>query len=208
MFVIMNLNFKRCSIKEFFSSEVPDVKFPFKNLYDDKDRKIPIICLSAPFRSDEHKKLYEEYKSSGFPLLGSSSYSEFPGELQNPYEDTYHKSHADNYETMVKAGMYCFREPHKYFKIKQPSPHMLMASQSNTLAKKEIPAVIHKDGTARVQLVEKNNISVLRPILEEWYERTSCPMLLNTSLNIKGKPIVNDWNDASEFEKKYKVAVF
>ena len=66
----------------------------------------------------------------------------------------------------------------------------------------------HVDGTARVQLVEKDNVSVLRPILEEWYEKTGCPMLLNTSLNIKGQPMVNTWEDAKEFERKYNVPVF
>ena len=75
-------------------------------------------------------------------------------------------------------------------------------------AKHDYSSVTHDDGTARVQVVKKDCKSIIRPILEEWYDRTGCPMLLNTSLNIKGKPIVNDWNDASEFEKKYKVAVF
>ena len=75
-------------------------------------------------------------------------------------------------------------------------------------AKHDYSSVTHVDGTARVQVVKKDCKSIIRPILEECHERTSCPMLLNTSLNIKGKPIVNDWNDASEFEKKYKVAVF
>ena len=75
-------------------------------------------------------------------------------------------------------------------------------------AKHDYSSVTHVDGTARVQLVEKNNISILRPILEEWYERTGCPMLLNTSLNIKGQPIVNDWGDAKKFMEKYNVAVF
>jgi carbamoyltransferase len=75
-------------------------------------------------------------------------------------------------------------------------------------AKHDYDSVTHVDGTARVQLVEKDNVSVLRPILEEWYEKTGCPMLLNTSLNIKGQPMVNTWKDAKEFEKKYNVPVF
>ena len=75
-------------------------------------------------------------------------------------------------------------------------------------AKHDHTSVTHVDGTARVQIVEKSNTSVLRPILEEWYEKTGCPMLLNTSLNIKGQPIVNDWNDAKKFMEKYNVAVF
>jgi len=75
-------------------------------------------------------------------------------------------------------------------------------------AKHDHSSVTHVDGTARVQIVEKNNVSILRPILEEWYEKTGCPMLLNTSLNIKGQPIVNDWDDAKKFMEKYNVAVF
>ena len=75
-------------------------------------------------------------------------------------------------------------------------------------AKHDYSSVTHVDGTARVQIVEKNNVSVLRPILEAWYEETGCPMLLNTSLNIKGQPIVNDWKDAEKFMGRYNVKVF
>jgi len=75
-------------------------------------------------------------------------------------------------------------------------------------AKHDYDSVTHIDGTARVQIVEKENKSILRPILEEWYERTGCPMLLNTSLNIKGQPIVNNEQDADAFSKQYGVKVF
>ena len=75
-------------------------------------------------------------------------------------------------------------------------------------AKHDYDSVTHVDGTARVQIVKKNCSSVIRKILEEWYDKTGCPMLLNTSLNIKGKPIVNTWKDAEEFARKYNVAVF
>ena len=75
-------------------------------------------------------------------------------------------------------------------------------------AKHDYKSVTHIDGTARVQIVEKENKSILRPILEEWYERTGCPMLLNTSLNIKGQPIVNNEKDAEAFSNQYGVRVF
>jgi carbamoyltransferase len=75
-------------------------------------------------------------------------------------------------------------------------------------AKHDYKSVTHVDGTARVQVVKSNCQSVIRPILEEWYELTGCPMLLNTSLNIKGQPMVDNWRHAEEFEKKYKVKVF
>jgi carbamoyltransferase len=75
-------------------------------------------------------------------------------------------------------------------------------------AKHGCKAVTHVDGTARVQVVKKDSRSILRPILEEWYNRTKCPMLLNTSLNIKGSPMVNTERDALSFENKYGVKVF
>ena len=75
-------------------------------------------------------------------------------------------------------------------------------------AKHDYSSVTHVDGTARVQVVKKDCGSVIRSILEEWYDETGCPMLLNTSLNIKGMPIVNTWDDAMEFSKLYNVKIF
>ncbi|MAR77584.1 MAG: hypothetical protein CMD43_01425 [Gammaproteobacteria bacterium] len=75
-------------------------------------------------------------------------------------------------------------------------------------AKHDHKAVTHVDGTARVQIVKEDCGSLLRQILEEWYDRTGCPMLLNTSLNIKGEPIVNTWEQAEEWSRKYNVPVF
>ena len=75
-------------------------------------------------------------------------------------------------------------------------------------AKHDYTSVTHVDGSARVQIVKKSCSSILRPVLEEFYELTGVPMLLNTSLNIKGKPMVNDEFNVSEFQNKYKVKVF
>ena len=68
------------------------------------------------------------------------------------------------------------------------------------------PAIVHGDGTSRVQTVPKDG-SGIRELLERWYVLTGCPMLLNTSLNIRGEPMVNDRADADRFEKLYKVKV-
>ena len=75
-------------------------------------------------------------------------------------------------------------------------------------AKHDYNSVTHIDGTARVQVVKKDCTSIIRQILEEWYDSTGCPMLLNTSLNIKGKPMVNTLDDAKDFERLYRVSVF
>jgi carbamoyltransferase len=69
------------------------------------------------------------------------------------------------------------------------------------------PAIVHRDGTSRVQTVPKDG-SPFRQLLEAWYAKTGCPMLLNTSLNIKGQPMVNNMQDAQDFERQYGVKVF
>jgi carbamoyltransferase len=71
----------------------------------------------------------------------------------------------------------------------------------------QFPAIIHVDGTSRVQTVSKDCGSGIRQLLEQWYVETGCPMLLNTSLNIRGEPMVNDRADADRFEKLYGVKV-
>ena len=68
------------------------------------------------------------------------------------------------------------------------------------------PAIVHHDGTSRVQTVAKDG-SGIRQLLEAWYKKTGCPMLLNTSLNIRGEPMVNDRSDADRFEKLYNLKV-
>ena len=70
----------------------------------------------------------------------------------------------------------------------------------------DYPAIVHRDGTSRVQTVTADG-SGIRRLLEAWYATTGCPMLLNTSLNIRGEPMVNDRADADRFEQLYGVRV-
>jgi carbamoyltransferase len=71
---------------------------------------------------------------------------------------------------------------------------------------KLFPAIVHHDGTSRVQTVPADG-SGIRLLLEAWYNKTRCPMLLNTSLNIRGEPMVNTRADADRFEQLYNVKV-
>lgn len=96
---------------------------------------------------------------------------------------------------------------HKYFDMPTvwtSSPYMqsVMACRNPD----NFPAIVHYDGTSRVQTVDKDG-SGLRELLEKWYLLTECPMLLNTSLNIRHEPMVNDRQDADKFEKLYNVKV-
>jgi carbamoyltransferase len=69
------------------------------------------------------------------------------------------------------------------------------------------PAICHVDNTSRVQTVSKKDNPGFYALLKEFHTKTGCPMLLNTSLNIKGQPIVNTRQDAIDFENHYNVKV-
>ena len=85
--------------------------------------------------------------------------------------------------------------------------HSYMQSVARCRLPDAFPAVCHVDGTSRVQTVGKDG-SGIRQLLEAWYSITGCPMLLNTSLNIRGEPMVNDRADADRFETLYGVKVY
>ena len=71
-----------------------------------------------------------------------------------------------------------------------------------------LPGICHVDGTSRVQTVTKEDNPVFRELLEAWFDATGCPVLMNTSLNIKGEPLVNSWYDALRWEKLNGIRVF
>ena len=71
----------------------------------------------------------------------------------------------------------------------------------------KFPAIVHYDGTSRVQTVNRQQHPDLYATLKHWQELTGCPMLLNTSLNIKGKPMVDTETDAKLWQDTYKVKV-
>ncbi len=78
-----------------------------------------------------------------------------------------------------------------YFQIKQESPHMLIACLVQPEKKDAIPATVHVDESCRVQSVGPENNERFYRLLKAFYELTGCPVLLNTSFNVKGQPIIN-----------------
>ena len=107
-------------------------------------------------------------------------------------------------------------ESSKWFEIEKESPYMLMVAnikkekiiEMNEEQKKlfgidllnvkrsEIPAVTHVDYSARVQTVTKEDNEMYFNLIKKFQEKTNCPVLVNTSFNIRGEPIVNTPTDA------------
>lgn len=98
-------------------------------------------------------------------------------------------------------------DAHKYFDNTHPSPYMQYTYKC--LTPELLPGVTHIDGTSRIQTVNKRQHAGLYELLKKWELHSGVPVLLNTSLNIKNQPILNDRNDLIEWKKMYpKVKIF
>ena len=104
----------------------------------------------------------------------------------------------------------------KWFDMSVDSPYMLLVSNINTdkkiemseeqknlfgidklnIKRSEIPAVTHVDYSARVQTVTKDTNSRYYDLISKFKEKTGCPLVVNTSFNVRGEPIVNSPTDA------------
>jgi carbamoyltransferase len=79
-----------------------------------------------------------------------------------------------------------------------PSPHMLFVHDVAAAWRPRIPAVVHVDGTARVQTVAPAEEPLVARMLEAFHALTGVPVVVNTSLNTAGRPMVDDPRDALE----------
>jgi len=91
-----------------------------------------------------------------------------------------------------------FEHVDDYFHVTQECPHMLMAVQAKDESKEKIAATVHVDNTCRVQTVKKENNGRFWNLLSAFHKETGIPVLLNTSFNVKGQPIVNNPKEAIE----------
>ena len=82
---------------------------------------------------------------------------------------------------------------------------MLIACNVKPRMKKNISATVHVDNTSRVQTVTRNSNEKFYNLLKMMFMKTKVPVLLNTSFNIKGQPMVNSPNDALLCFLKYKI---
>jgi len=93
-----------------------------------------------------------------------------------------------------------------YFELPQDSlksfPFMIETFNARALAKEKTPAIVHKDGTSRIQTVSRETNPKFYELLKSFCQLTGSPLLLNTSFNINGMPIVLSIRDAIDcFDK-------
>ena len=86
----------------------------------------------------------------------------------------------------------------EWLDLSGPSAHMLYAGRVREAYRDVIPAVVHIDGSCRIQTVGRTYNGVLRQVLEHFDRMTGVPLVVNTSLNLKGDPICESPDDAME----------
>ncbi len=102
------------------------------------------------------------------------------------------------------APMILKEDADTYFESGIPSPFMNTIRKAKPETIEKYPGIVHLDGTSRLQEITEEPH---RTLLQEWKKETGCPMLLNTSLNIKGEPIVNTEEDARRFQNNNNITV-
>ena len=83
-----------------------------------------------------------------------------------------------------------------YFDLQQDSPFMLLATTLREQYRQSLPAIVHADGSSRVQSISVNNDPFIHALLRAFEARTGFPIILNTSFNLADEPIVQSPHDA------------
>lgn len=86
------------------------------------------------------------------------------------------------------------------------SPYMQYAVKCKCPEK--FPGIVHVDGTSRIQTVKKSDAPRLHNLLYHWKAKSGHPILLNTSLNIKGQPMLNDELDCDKWTRLHEIKIF
>ncbi len=83
----------------------------------------------------------------------------------------------------------------EFFELDRPSPYMLLVAPVRE-EHKDLHAITHVDGTARVQTINRDQDALYYDLIKAFHDRTGCPVVINTSMNVRGEPIVNTPEDA------------
>ncbi len=94
------------------------------------------------------------------------------------------------------APIVLYERAKEIFEGEEDSPFMLIAKNVRPEWRDKIPAIVHVDGTARVQTVREETNPTLYRLLKEFDALTGVPVLINTSFNVKGEPIIETPRDA------------
>lgn len=206
-----------CALYGWFKLAEGKSRFPLKNVYLGRKYRQGEIraalrqhkVLTSPLTGNELIKRTVQHLAAGKIVGWFQGGSEFgpralghrsiladprrPGMKESVTKKVKHRESFRPYAPSILGE--CATE---YFELPCPSPFMLLVAQAKEDKGKKIPAVIHVDGTARVQTVTKADNGLYYELIKEFYQMTGVPVILNTSFNTRGMPIVETPDDAIE----------
>ncbi len=152
-------------------------------------------AVAAELAADRIVAWFQGRSEFGPRALGSRSLLAHPGRRENLDRLNAVKGRE---EFRPVAPMVLAERAAEIFDGPLPSPYMLFVHQVAAAWRDRIPAVVHVDGTARVQTVDRAGQPGLAAMLDGFAARTGLPVVVNTSLNTAGRPMVDDPRDALE----------
>ena len=83
-----------------------------------------------------------------------------------------------------------------YFALDRESPYMLLVADVHEDKRENVPAITHVDGSARIQTINRNQNEKYYDLIKAFADKSGCPVIINTSFNVRGEPIVESPQDA------------
>lgn len=155
----------------------------------------PACCAKRLFRGRARFRIGHRCRS---PRHGLSSWARQFGrrEIRECLKDTLNSRVKHRQAFRPFAPVVLAERAGEIFEDAEPSPFMLIAKRVRPQWRDRIPAVVHVDGTARLQTVSRDDNARLYDLIKAFDALTGVPVLLNTSLNVRGEPIVETPDDA------------
>jgi hypothetical protein len=101
-------------LHEYFKTRKEESIFPFRLLCNEKREVIPVVALTAFFRTDDDRKRYKDYIAKGTKVLGYTSYKTFPKAIEDGTGDDVNLNDTFKYTSEIKNWVVCFKDPSAY----------------------------------------------------------------------------------------------
>ena len=112
--ILILIIIKKINVIELFNNEdllaVENRKFPYRYFKDENNNILPIVALTAFFRSDDDKNLYYKYINAGIKVIGITAYKTFPIKIRDDSEDPYHLTDNFDYVNNIKIWLTCMND--------------------------------------------------------------------------------------------------
>jgi len=176
---------------EEIEQELRDFNLKYKKYNDFEE-----LCKFTSQQLNQNKIIgwFQNSSESGPRALGSRSLLMHPGPKENKDIMNLRVKHREYWRPF--AGIILEEYLTNYFEEDFTSPYMLYSFKVNQEKKDKISAIIHEDNTCRIQTINQNQHPEINFLLKEFYKISGIPVILNTSFNDNGEPIVETPKDA------------